>query len=136
MYKGGKIIAALVVFVALLSIPFFYNMGKSNTGPVINLNTPAIQKLAVKECVEPVEWMRANHMKLLSQWREEAVRNGKTVYINSQGKSFENNLQTCVNCHFDPASKESEQFCVSCHTHTAVNPNCWTCHIWQKDTTK
>ena len=132
MYKGGRIIASLVVFVALLSLPFFYNMGKSNTGPVINLNTPAIQKLAVKECVESVEWMRANHMKLLNQWREEAVRNGKTIYINSQGRSFENSLQTCVNCHFDPASKESEQFCVSCHTHTAVNPNCWSCHIWQK----
>ncbi|HBV87895.1 sulfate reduction electron transfer complex DsrMKJOP subunit DsrJ [Desulfosporosinus sp. BICA1-9] len=136
MYKGGKIIASLVVFVALMSLPFFYNIGKSNKGPVINLNTPAIQQLAVKQCVEPVEWMRPNHMKLLSQWREEAVRNGKTVYINSQGKSFENSLQTCVNCHFDPASKESDQFCVSCHTHTAVNPNCWSCHIWPKQAAK
>ena len=65
MHKGGKIIASLVIFVALLSLPFFYNIGKSNKGPVINLNTPAIQQLAVKECVEPTAWMRANHMKLL-----------------------------------------------------------------------
>jgi len=136
MYKGGKIIVSLVVFVALLSLPFFYNIGKSNKGPVINLNTPAIQKLAVKECVEPTEWMRANHMKLLNQWRDEAVRKGKTVYINSQGKSFENSLQTCLNCHFDPTSKESDQFCVSCHTHTAVNPTCWSCHMWPKQAAK
>ena len=128
MYKGGKIIASLVIFVALLSIPFFYNIGKSNKGPVINLNTPAIQKLAVKQCVEPTEWMKANHMKLLNQWRNEAVRKGKTVYINSQGKSFDNSLQMCLSCHFDPALKTSEQFCVSCHTHTAVNPTCWSCH--------
>ena len=85
MYKGGKIIASLVVFVALLSLPFFYNIGKSNKGPVINLNTPAIQQLAVKQCVEPAKWMRANHMKLLNQWRDEAVRKGKTEYINSKG---------------------------------------------------
>ncbi|KJR47287.1 Sulfite reduction-associated complex DsrMKJOP multiheme protein DsrJ [Desulfosporosinus sp. I2] len=71
-------------------------------------------------------------MILLNQWRDEAVRNGKRVYINSQGKSFENNLQTCLNCHYDPASKTSEQFCVSCHDHTAVNPNCWMCHILPK----
>ncbi|WP_045574580.1 sulfate reduction electron transfer complex DsrMKJOP subunit DsrJ [Desulfosporosinus sp. I2] len=132
MYKWGKIIASLVVFVALISIPFFYNIRKSSQGPVINLNTPAIRKLAVKQCVEPAEWMRANHMILLNQWRDEAVRNGKRVYINSQGKSFENNLQTCLNCHYDPASKTSEQFCVSCHDHTAVNPNCWMCHILPK----
>jgi len=136
MYKGGKIIASLVVVVALLSLPFFYNIGKSNKGPMINLNTLGIQKLAGKQCVEPAEWMRANHMKLLLQWREEAVRKGKTDYINSQGKSFEISLQTCLNCHSDPALNMSDQFCVSCHNYASVKPTCWSCHTWPKEAAK
>lgn len=136
MYKEGKIIATLVIVVALLSLPFFYNIGKANKGPVINLNTPAIQQLAVKQCIESTEFMRANHMKLLIQWRDEAVRKGKTEYINSQGKSFKISLQTCLNCHSDPALNTSDQFCVSCHNYTAVKPNCWSCHTWPKEATK
>lgn len=129
MYKGGKIIASLIIVVALLSMPFFYNIGKSNKGPVINLDTPAIQQLAVKECIESTEFMRANHMKLLNQWRNEAVREGKTEYINSQGKAYKVSLQTCLNCHYDQAVKTSDQFCVSCHNYEAVKPNCWSCHL-------
>lgn len=150
MYKGGKIIASLIIFVAFLTFPFFYNMGKANAGPDVNLNTPAIQQLADKQCVEPLEYMRANHMQLLNQWRTEAVRNGQTVYINSQGKSFDISLQdTCLKCHTteaekaaqtggmsNPATNVSPQFCASCHTYSAVTPNCWSCHFEPKGATK
>lgn len=136
MYRGGKITATLVIVVALLILPFFYNMGKANKGPVIYLNTPAIQRLAVKQCIESTEYMRANHMKLLKQWRDEAVRMGKTEYINSQGKSFIISLQTCLHCHYDPALNFSDQFCVSCHNYAAVKPNCWSCHTWPKEVAK
>jgi hypothetical protein len=136
MYKGGKIIVSLVIVVALLSLPFFYNIRKANKGPVINLNTPAIQQLAVKQCIESTEFMRANHMQLLVKWRDEAVRKGKTEYINSQGKSFKISLQTCLNCHSDPALNTSDQFCVSCHNYTAVKPNCWSCHTWPTEAAK
>jgi len=136
MYKGGKIIAALIIFVAILSIPFFYNRGKVNKGPGINLNTPAILKLADKQCVEPPEWMRANHMQLLLKWRDADVRNGQTVYINSQGKSFKIGIDTCLNCHYDPALNPSDQFCVSCHNYTSVKPTCWSCHPWPQGTSK
>lgn len=111
-------------------------MGKFNKGPVINLNTPAIQRLTVKQCIESAEYMRANHMKLLKQWREEAVRMGKTEYINSQGKSFKISLQTCLHCHYDPALNITDQFCISCHDYTAVKPNCWSCHTWPKEAAK
>lgn len=108
MYKGGKIIASLIIFVAILTFPFFYNMGKANAGPDVNLKTPAILALAPadQQCVESPEFMRANHMQLLNQWRTEAVRNGQTVYINSLGKSFDMSLQdTCLNCHSTEAEK-------------------------------
>lgn len=152
MYKGGKIIASLIIFVAFLSFPFFYNMGKANAGPDVNLNTPAIQALATadQQCVESPEFMRANHMQLLNQWREASVRNGQTVYINSQGKSFEISLQdTCLKCHSteaekaaqtgvasNPATNVSPQFCASCHDYSAVKPLCWNCHFEPKEAVK
>lgn len=153
MYKGGKIIASLIIFVAFLSIPFFYNMGKANAGPDVNLSTPAIEALAPadQQCIESAEFMRANHMQLLNEWRTEVVRNGKTEYINSQGKAFNMSLQdTCLSCHStdaekvantgmsNPAAKNgmsnptanvSPEFCASCHVYTAVKPNCWSCHF-------
>ena len=152
MYKGGKIIASLIIFVGLFTIPFFYNMGKVNAGPDIDLNTPAIQALAPadQQCVESPEFMRANHMQLLNQWREASVRNGQSVYINSQGKSFEISLQdTCLKCHSteaekavqttgvsNPAANASPQFCASCHDYSAVKPLCWNCHFEPKGAMK
>ncbi|MDA8224247.1 sulfate reduction electron transfer complex DsrMKJOP subunit DsrJ [Desulfosporosinus sp.] len=160
MYKGGKIFASLIIFAALFTIPFFYNMGKVNAGPDVALNTAAIQQLPASEqqCVESPEFMRANHMQLLNQWREEAVRNGQTVYVNSQGKKFEISLQdTCLKCHAtesaskpavlnnpvsttagvsNPALNESPAFCASCHDYSAVKPQCWSCHFEPKEATK
>lgn len=150
MHKGGKIIVSLIIFLAVLSFPYFYNMGKANAGPDVNLNTPAIQQLTDKQCVESPEFMKANHMQLLNQWREASVRNGQSVYINSQGKSFEISLQdTCLNCHStevekaaktegmsNPALNASPQFCASCHDYSAVKPLCWSCHFEPKEAVK
>lgn len=136
MPKGGKIIAALIFFVAILAVPFIYNWGKPNKGPFINLNTPGIAQLSDKQCVEPPQWMRANHMQLLLKWRDAAVRKGQTVYINSQGKSFKIGLDTCLNCHSDPSANTSDQFCVSCHNYAGVKPNCWSCHTWPSSVKK
>lgn len=145
MYKGGKIIAALIVFVVFLTLPFFYNMGRSNAGPE-NLDS-AIQVLGNKQCVEPAEFMRANHMKLLNQWRDAYVRDGQTVYVNSQGKPFEISLDTCLKCHSadktsstegvsTSALNASDKFCVSCHNYAAVKLTCWSCHSEPKEATK
>jgi nitrate reductase cytochrome c-type subunit len=156
MYKGGKIIASLIIFVAFLSLPFFINMGKANAGPDINLKTPTILALAPadQQCVESPEYMKANHMKLLKEWRAASVRDGQSVYINSQGKEFEISLQdTCLDCHStvaekatkaaavatgvsNPAVDPSPQFCASCHDYNAVKPLCWTCHFEPKEATK
>lgn len=130
MHKYGRIIAGLILFIAILSIPIFYEWGKTNKGPLINLNTPGIEQLTNKQCVEPPEWMRANHMQLLLKWRDEMVRQGQTVYVNSQGQSFEIGLNTCMKCHSDPSKNQSDQFCVSCHTYVGVKPTCWSCHNW------
>lgn len=153
MYKGGKIIAGLIIFVAFLTIPFFYNLGKANAGPAI----PVVQQTATTQCVEPAAYMRANHMQLLNQWRDAVIRDGKTEYVNSQGKTFEISLQSCLQCHStgtvpnaggvsnpalstggvsNPANNTSNQFCVACHNYASVKPTCWSCHSGPEGATK
>lgn len=130
MSKNGKIIAAIIIFILIIALPFIYNWGKSNKGPGININTGATGQ----QCIEPADWMKANHMKLLDQWRNEAVREGKTVYVNSQGKSYNIGIDTCLNCHYDPAVNPADQFCVKCHDYASVKPTCWNCHPWPNQT--
>jgi len=157
MYKGGKIIASLIIFVAFLTLPFFFNMGKANAGPE-NLAASISQlQQAGKQCVEPADYMRANHMQLLVKWRNSDVRDGKTIYVNSQGKPVDISLQSCIECHStatvpnagtlsnpatntggvsNPTVNTSDQFCVSCHTYASVKPTCWSCHAGPEGATK
>jgi nitrate reductase cytochrome c-type subunit len=155
MYKGGKIIASLIIFVAVIISPFLYNMGKANAGPE-NLDAN-LKVTAGTQCVEPASYMLANHMQLLDKWRLAYIRDGQTVYTNSQGKEFKINIDTCTKCHStgaaattagvsNPALKTagtsktavttSDQFCVSCHTYAAVEPTCWSCHNQPGEATK
>ena len=129
MYNGGKIIAGLVVFVALFTFPFYYNLNATITKPELKTDTPAIQeyvaKYGKKECVESKAFMRTEHMQLLNQWRDSVVRDGNRLYVNAQGKQHTMSLQlTCLKCH---ANKKD--FCDKCHNYLAVHPYCFSCHI-------
>ncbi len=129
LYGGGKIIIGLIIFFLLVTFPFFLNIGKVNAKPDLKTDTPEIQKLAEKKCIEPKEFMRAEHMKILNNWRDFAVRNGERIYVNSEGKKFTISLQnTCMHCH-----SNKKKFCDECHNYMAVNPYCWTCHIAPKE---
>jgi len=69
--------------------------------------------------------MKANHMDLLNQWRDDVVRKGVRIYKAGNGRKFEMSLSnTCMNCH----SNKSE-FCDECHGYGGVDPYCWDCHI-------
>ncbi|AFQ43618.1 sulfate reduction electron transfer complex DsrMKJOP subunit DsrJ [Desulfosporosinus meridiei] len=125
MYKGGRIIASLVIFVGIFTIPFFYNLGKANAGPEIDA-----KQLADFQSIEPSVNMIANHPQMFNQWRDELVRNGKTVYVNSEGKEIDISIENLEGA--DP----SGQFCVSCHDYTAVEPTCWDCHSGPEGATK
>lgn len=130
MYDGGKIIAGLIIFVGLVTFPVYYNMGKPVTKPDPKINTDAIQHLEKKECVESKEFMRANHMQLLNEWRDAAVRDGKRVYVSTSGKKYEISLQnTCMNCH-----SNTDNFCHECHNYASVKPYCWQCHFVEEET--
>ncbi|NJB69040.1 cytochrome c [Desulfobaculum xiamenense] len=125
MYDGGKIIAGIIVFLGLMTFPFWYNVGQAA------YKTPELQKPAnAKQCIETAEWMKAEHMQLLNEWRDEVVRNGNRLYTSKQsGEHFEMSLQkTCMSCH-----TSKKEFCDKCHDAAAVAPYCWDCHIAPKE---
>lgn len=129
MYNSGKIIAGLVVFLAFFTFPFYYNLGKANARPELKLSTPVIQQLAEKKCVESRDFMRAEHMQLLNDWRDSVVRDGNRIYVNAEGKKFTISLQnTCLDCH-----SNKKEFCDRCHNYMAVKPYCFSCHIEPKE---
>lgn len=128
MYNGSKIIAGLIIFVALATFPFLYNIGKVNAKPEPKIDTPVIEQLKEKECIESKNFMKANHMQLLNKWRDMAVRDGERVYVNSKGEKYEISLQnTCLKCH-----SNKKEFCDKCHNYMSVKTYCWDCHIESK----
>lgn len=120
MQNGFAIIAGLVIFLGLLCFPFIKGMAaKQYKQPDIKL--PAGEK----ECIESKEFMREQHMVLLDQWRDWALRDGKRIYTNHNGKEFVISLQnTCMKCHNNKAD-----FCDKCHADAGVSPYCWDCHV-------
>lgn len=125
MYDKGKIIAGLIIFIGLATFPFLYNIGKVNAKPELKIDTPVIEQLKEKNCIETEEFMKANHMQLLNKWRDMAVRDGERVYVNSKGEKYEISLQnTCLKCH-----SNKKDFCDKCHNYMAVKTYCWDCHL-------
>jgi cytochrome c553 len=134
IFGRNRVIAGLVIFVVLITIPLWKNLGKTVAAPTPSLDTPVIKQLAEKDkkCVMPTEWMRANHMQLLIDWRENVVRTKEQKvktsrgrdYVTPDGKTYLASLtNTCMECH-----SNKKEFCDKCHNYAAVAPNCWGCH--------
>lgn len=125
MYKPTNIIIGLVIFVAIVTLPFWASVGSATEGPTVSLDTPVINAMENPTCVEDTEYMRANHMKLLADWKVAVVREGNRVYVAEDGQEYLMSLQnTCFECH-----SNYEEFCLQCHTYSNVSPTCWTCHV-------
>lgn len=130
MYDRGKILTGIVIAVVLLLFPFWhqvlYGGRKAPKGPEPELSAKAREAGA---CIEEKAAMRTQHMKILDEWRNEAVRDGNRFYRSSSGKSFEKSLQnTCMSCHSNKST-----FCDRCHNYAGVTPYCWECHIEPKE---
>jgi len=122
MKDKKKILAGLAVFIAAITFPFWYNMGKAAPAPELELTAKA---KAAKVCVMPTAFMKAEHMQLLDVWRHNVVRNGERAFVNAEGKLFNMSLSnTCLDCHSNKA-----QFCDRCHEYASVRPYCCDCHI-------
>jgi hypothetical protein len=124
MYDSGKIIGGLVIFLGLVTFPFWFSLasGSESIEP-----QPEIRK-GLKPCVESKEYMKAWHMDMLDDWRDEVVRNGKRMYVNSKGQKHPMSLSTnCMKCHDNKV-----KFCDECHNYVGVDPYCFDCHIEPK----
>lgn len=125
MNDKNIIITGLVIFFVFLTFPFWYNMGKASPVPEPKLTDKA---KAAKECVEPKEYMKLEHMQILDIWRDGVVREANRVYISEKGEKFNMSLSTgddsCMGCHSNKAD-----FCDKCHDYASVTPYCWDCHI-------
>jgi hypothetical protein len=123
-YNGGIITTGIVVFIILITFPLWYGKGEKSSPPVLILNTPAINQLKEKRCVEDTAFMRSNHMKLLNTWRDSVVREGNRHYRAKNGDIYELSLSgTCLKCH-----SNKKQFCDRCHNYVAAKPACFSCH--------
>lgn len=126
MYDSGKVIAGLVIFVAIATFPFWFGMGKAAPMPKPEILTKG------QKCVESKEFMRSTHMQLLNEWRDWALRDGKRLYENERGEKIYISLQnTCMKCH-----SNKDKFCDRCHEYAEVKPYCWDCHYVPKESKK
>jgi len=113
------IFAGLAVFVASFTAPFWYAHARASARHP-NLVLPANEK----QCVAPASTMRAEHMKMLLNWREDVVRRSDRKYVAFNGKIYDKSLTgTCLGCH------SKREFCDRCHEYSGVSgPYCWNCH--------
>ncbi len=119
MSDKGTIVAALVVFLALVTFPIWSNLASGEKAP-LELRYPH----EGGSCVEDTVYIRTSHMNLLRDWRDEAVRDGDRIYTASDGRRYDKSLSgTCLSCHV-----EKEAFCDRCHDYVGATIYCWECH--------
>jgi hypothetical protein len=130
MYDTGKVIIGIIIFILIFTAPLWLNLSGGQAA-----YKPVLKPVAIGECVESKEYMRAFHMDLLNQWRDSVVRmdfrflkrNGKAFII--KGEKAEMSLSSaCLRCHSDKVN-----FCDKCHNYLDVKPYCWDCHVDPKE---
>lgn len=125
LYDGTKIIIGLLLFLAIITYPVWYNAatGKAEYRPEIVVATE--NEPGRDDCVREASFMRTDHMNLLNQWRDEVVREGGRYIAAADDREYEMSLSnTCMDCHSNKAD-----FCDQCHNFMAVDPYCWNCHV-------
>ena len=124
MGDKGKILFGLAVFVILVTFPFWSRLAAAGDSDAARpeLEYPLASKAT--SCIEETTFMNTNHMNLLSDWRNQAVREGVTEYLSTTGESWDISLTgTCFDCH-----DNRDNFCTRCHDYADVQPTCWECH--------
>lgn len=121
IFDAAKIIPGLVLLTAVVTLPAWYDSAFGDSGTEPDLGP----KPAASGCILPVSQMRANHMTLLHEWRDQVVRGGQRVAHTVDGRAVPMSLTNgCLGCHGNRA-----QFCDRCHAYAAVKPDCFECHL-------
>ncbi|MCU0691709.1 MAG: sulfate reduction electron transfer complex DsrMKJOP subunit DsrJ [Polyangiaceae bacterium] len=124
MHDAGKIILGLAVFAGLTAFPVWYNAAFGKGTYHVDITPPPGGET---ECVAQTAsgYMRGEHMKILDDWRNTVVRDGKRTTVTVAGKPYDYSLsKTCLGCH-----SNKTEFCDRCHDAAGVKPMCWDCHV-------
>jgi [DsrC]-trisulfide reductase subunit J len=125
MYDAGKVIFGLIIFLLIATFPIWFAIAGGKTSELPELEKAARGDACVMETAE----MRASHMELLIEWREDVVRKGERYYTAFDNVKHEMSLtRSCLGCHVN-----KDAFCDRCHTYLAVVPYCWDCHVNPKE---
>lgn len=121
MNDRKKIYAGVAVLLVVVTWPFWQGLVASGDTTLPELYLPS----DASECIEETEFMTANHMVLLNQWRDAAVREGEREYTSRSGEVIKISLTgTCIDCH-----GREDEFCTRCHDFSNVTLTCWDCHV-------
>ena len=122
-----KISLGLAVFLLLAAFPIWNRLFAAGPVAAPELELPVLPESEFR-CVEATEYMTANHMDLLNQWRDLVVREGETQYHSFSFPDDEpvtmSLTGTCMRCH-----TSRDNFCTKCHDYANVEPTCWDCHV-------
>ncbi|MBN1531869.1 MAG: sulfate reduction electron transfer complex DsrMKJOP subunit DsrJ [Spirochaetes bacterium] len=122
--RKSSIVLISAALAALLASPFIVSLLSPPSPPP----RPELPR-DVKECVRPAAQMRAEHMVLLHQWRDDVVRRGDRREVMIGGVSYAKSLTgSCMKCH-----RHKEKFCDRCHGALSSAPKCWDCHVYRKE---
>lgn len=79
MYDAGKIITGLIIGLAFLVFPIWYNLGTAMPPAPDPKLTPKAKE--AKECIRPKADMKTSHMQILDDWRNAVVRDTQRYYV-------------------------------------------------------
>lgn len=126
LYHGQYILPALGLFLVAATLPVW----RGAASPGAGFRSPP--NPSGERCIEPKDFMRAEHMRLLVRWRDEVVREGSRVFVATNGRRWEKSLKTCVACHghADARGKSTTAAaaCGECHGYVDAQLDCWSCH--------
>jgi hypothetical protein len=126
MHDAGKVLVGLAIFLAVVTSPVWYQAASGAIAGPPDLKIESESPV----CVAETSFMRALHMDLLDDWRDEAVRDGDRAYLGLGGVEYDKSIGgTCLgSCH-----SNREEFCDRCHEYVGAEVYCWDCHAEQKD---
>lgn len=126
LYNGRYILPGLALFLGAAALPFWRAAALRSPG----FHSPP--NPGGERCIEPKEFMRAQHMRMLVRWRDAVVREGDRTYVATDGRHWEKGLKTCVACHghADALGKSTTAAaaCGECHGYVNAKLDCWDCH--------
>jgi predicted CXXCH cytochrome family protein len=83
------------------------------------------------QCLADPATMRREHPAMLEHQRDQTVHGGI--------RGAKASLKACIACHASPTTgsvaKSETNFCISCHSYTAVRIDCFGCHATQPQPT-